>query len=178
MNKSLYYNMNKKVLKAIICNHSAALSVGKISHSPNLCCSIHWVFCFLSLRLISPFLFSSSFVVPCQMSTCNSWAHVPQFHKYLLTQENTAVQVVPLKSCLHMGQSHRSYVMDRCFLALSYSLYLFSHFTQLLPSLNHHPSSFFCSCFPFSHDATTSCTSLWLSSLPAPPQKYHRTHYP
>lgn len=33
----------------------------------------------------------------------------------------------------------------------------FSHFTQLLPSLNQHPSSFFWSCFPFSGDATTSC---------------------
>lgn len=52
--------------------------------------------------------------------------------------------------------SHHSCVMEKYFPALLYSFHHFSHFTQLLPSLNQHPSSFFWSCFPFSDDATTS----------------------
>lgn len=73
-------------------------------------------------------------------------------------------------ACLHLRKHHcadssteiawllshlwHGCVTDRYFPAPSCALYHFPHFTQLLPSLNQHPSWFFCSCFPFSHDAT------------------------
>lgn len=111
---------------------------------------------------------------------CIGWAHIPQLHSYLLTQENPGVPIAPLKPRLHTG-----FVTSQPW----HGKILSSSVVLSLPLLSFYPAapqpeSFLIflqplSLFTWRHNLLPPFSApLRPSSFPAPHRKWHRRRYP